>query len=146
MTFEEVILKLLVKTEKLQGEGRGSSVKKKRAERGKTDPPGRPRGEDSFRFLPCLHGLHSITRSPGQREEPRPGSPLPRRRSPPLPPSPGSPVLRGAVLRDEFALSHRDLSAVEMGPPHCPNLLPHRDPWGTPARMRPARAVSGAFI
>lgn len=44
MTFKEVTLKPLVKTEKLQGKGKGSSGKKKRAESGKTALSGRPWG------------------------------------------------------------------------------------------------------
>lgn len=64
--------------------GRGSSIKKKRAECGKTDL------QNGFRFLLCLHGLRSITRSPGQRGEPWPGSPLPRGQLPPFKSSPGS--------------------------------------------------------
>lgn len=108
---------------------------------------GHPGGEDSFWFLLCLHGLHSITHSPGQREELWLGLPLPRRQLPPLKPSLGSPAPHGAVLRGEFAMSHRELFAVEMGPlHHCLNLLLHRDPRGTPAQMCPARAASGAFI
>lgn len=72
MTFEEVTLKQLVKTEKLQGEGRGSSVKKKRAECGKTDLPGGPCGERIV-FGFCLACMDCTASSTALDKEGNPG-------------------------------------------------------------------------